>query len=83
MKDFEISIKSKPDGTGAEVYLRGAPDDLVMNFCVLAASLCERAHLPPAALAMLVVQCREITEKVVKDHIAMDLGALRRSAGEK
>ncbi len=83
MKDAELSVKTKLDGTCVDVYLIGAPDDLIINFCVLADSLCKQTHFPPAAIAMLVVQCREITEKITESHIGIDLSALRRSAEEK
>lgn len=81
MREFEISIKSTPNG--AQVRLDGHKKDLIMNFAVLAHDLSKSSGIPLDLLAELVRHGDELTDLIEKGGIGIDLSAIKQARGEK
>ena len=80
MREFEMSIKSKPGG--ATVRLEGYTKDLIINFGVLAHDLSKRSNIPLDLLAEVVRNGDKVANLITKGGIGIDLSAIKQARGE-
>ena len=80
MREFEMSIKSTPNG--AQVRLEGYTKDLIMNFAVLAHDLSKRSNIPLDLLAEVVRNGDMVANLITKGGVGIDLSAIKQARGE-
>lgn len=79
MKEFEISIKSTPDG--AVVTVHGSTPSIIVQFGILANSISEKGGIPRELLAMAVMKGAEMERDLSSGSVCIDHGAIDRAHG--
>ena len=79
MEEFEISIKSAPDG--ANVVVKGDLKQIVVEFAMLAAAVSKTTGLPLGLLAVAVNETDTIYEYRTKKAVSIDMTKLRDQVG--
>lgn len=81
MREFEISIKSAPDGAVGTV--RGSKPTIVIQFGILANTISERCGISRELLAAAVLKGAEMERDLSSGSVCIDKGAIDRARGEK
>lgn len=81
MKEFELSIKSAPDG--AVVTVQGSTPTIVVQFGILANSISKRCGIPRELLAAAVMTGAEIESLISSGSVCVDQGSIDRARNEK
>lgn len=78
MREFELSIKSQPGG--AAVVVKGHPNQILIEFAMLAASVQKNVGLPLELLAAAVADADNVYEQLTKSCTTIDMAQIHNAA---